>query len=106
MRNLTERHLPAFPVFPALRASTLGLLAAALIAVPAMAQAQSSKQTPSQTDKVIDNVKSVEIHESDLELAEYDMGQQVEKLQGDAKRDALVGYLADVIIMSKAAEAK
>ena len=106
MRNLTERHLPAFPVFPALRASTLGLLAAALIAVPAMAQAQSSKPTPAQPDKVIAKVQGVEIHESDLAMAEEDMGQQVEKLQGDAKRDALVGYLADVIIMSKAAEAK
>src|ERR1043166_4694050 len=39
-------------------------------------------------------------------MADEDMGQQAEKLEGDAKRDALVGYLADVIIMSKAAEAK
>src|SRR5262249_32974607 len=43
---------------------------------------------------------------SDLSMAEEDMGQQADKLQGDAKRDALVGYLADVIMMSKAAEAK
>ena len=106
MRNLTERHLPTSSIFSALRASTLGLLAAAVIAVPAMAQAQSSKPAPGQPDKVIAKVLGVEIHESDLAMAEEDMGQQVEKLQGDAKRDALVGYLADVVIMSKAAEAK
>jgi peptidyl-prolyl cis-trans isomerase C len=34
------------------------------------------------------------------------MGQQVQQLQGDAKRDALVAYLADVILAAKAAEAK
>jgi peptidyl-prolyl cis-trans isomerase C len=106
MRNLTERRLPTFPALPALRASTLGLLAAALIAVPVMAQAPSSKPAPAQPDKVVAKVQGVEIHESDLAMAEDDMGQQVEKLQGDAKRDALVGYLADVIIMSKAADAK
>ncbi|AMN39199.1 PpiC-type peptidyl-prolyl cis-trans isomerase [Rhodoplanes sp. Z2-YC6860] len=106
MRNLTERRLPTFPALPALRASTLGLLAAALIAVPAMAQAPASKPASAQPDKVIAKVQGVEIRESDLAMAEEDMGQQVEKLQGDAKRDALVGYLADVIIMSKAADAK
>ena len=87
MRNLTERRLPTFPALPALRTSTLGLLAAALIAVPAMAQ--SSKPTPAQPDKVVAKVQGVEIRESDLAMAEEDMGQQVDKLQGDAKRDAL-----------------
>ncbi|WP_068030541.1 peptidylprolyl isomerase [Rhodoplanes sp. Z2-YC6860] len=71
-----------------------------------MAQAPASKPASAQPDKVIAKVQGVEIRESDLAMAEEDMGQQVEKLQGDAKRDALVGYLADVIIMSKAADAK
>jgi peptidyl-prolyl cis-trans isomerase C len=71
-----------------------------------MAQAQKPAPAAAQPDKVIAKVQGVEIHESDLAMAEEDMGQQAAQLQGDAKRDALVGYLADVIIMSKAAEAK
>jgi len=90
-----------------LRACTLGLLAATLLAVPAMAQAPKPAQpAAAQPDKVIAKVQGVEIRESDLAMAEEDMGQQAAQLQGDAKRDALVGYLADVVIMSKAAEAK
>ncbi len=88
---------------PALRTCTLGLLVITLLAAPpavALAQAQA------QADKVIAKVSGVEIRESDLAMAEEDMGQQTQQLQGDAKRDALVGYLADVIIVSKAAEAK
>ena len=85
-----------------LRLSAFALLAAVLVsgspAAPAQAQAQS--------DKVVAKVAGVEIRESDLAMAEEDMGQQVQQLEGAAKRDALVGYLADVIIMSKAADAK
>jgi peptidyl-prolyl cis-trans isomerase C len=39
-------------------------------------------------------------------MAEEDMGQQVQQLEGAAKRDALVAYVADVILAAKAAEAK
>jgi peptidyl-prolyl cis-trans isomerase C len=106
MRKHIELRSPASPARTALRACTLGLLAAALLAVPAMAQAQKPAPAAAQPDKVIAKVQGVEIHESDLAMAEEDMGQQAAQLQGDAKRDALVGYVADVIIMSKAAEAK
>jgi peptidyl-prolyl cis-trans isomerase C len=99
-----RRHRSVSFAFSALLACTLtcalGLLTVTLLAVPeAAAQA-------AQPDKVIAKVQGVEIRESDLAMAEEDMGQQAQTLQGDAKRDALVGYLADVIIVSKAAEAK
>jgi len=91
-------------VFSALLACTLicalGLFAVTLLAAP-KAAAQAA-----QPDKVIAKVQGVEIRESDLAMAEEDMGQQAQQLQGDAKRDALVSYLADVIIVAKAAEAK
>jgi peptidyl-prolyl cis-trans isomerase C len=103
MSKQIERHPYTLSARPALRACTLGLLAMALV-VPGVALAQANK--PAQPDKLIAKVSGVEIRESDLAMAEEDMGQQAEKLEGDAKRDALVGYLADVIIMSKAAEAK
>ena len=86
----------------ALRASAFGLFAAMLVSAwigaPAQAQAQS--------DKVVAKVAGVEIRESDLTMAEEDMGQQVQQLEGAAKRDALVAYVADVILAAKAAEAK
>ena len=85
-----------------LRATAFGLIAAALLVVlpPAPARAQS--------DPVIAKVNGVEIHESDLTMAEEDVGQnqQVQALAGDAKRDYLVSYLADVILAAKAAEGK
>jgi peptidyl-prolyl cis-trans isomerase C len=106
MRKHIELRSPASPARSLLRACTLGLLAATLLAMPAMAQAQKPAPAAAQPDKVIAKVQGVEIRESDLAMAEEDMGQQAAQLQGDAKREALVGYLADVIIMSKAAEAK
>jgi peptidyl-prolyl cis-trans isomerase C len=99
MTQHIERRGSGASALPALCACALGLLAITLMAVPpAAAQAQP--------DKVVAKVSGVEIRESDLAMAEEDMRQQTQQLQGEAKRDALVGYLADVIIVSKAAEAK
>jgi len=96
-KPIQRRHRPSVSsVFSA-------LLALALLALP---QAATRALAQAQPDKVIAKVQGVEIRESDLAMAEEDMGQQAQQLQGDAKRDALVGYLADVIIVSKAAEAK
>jgi len=101
-----RHHQPGSSVFSPLLAGVsgiLGLLAVTLLAVP---EAATQARAQAQPDKVIAKVSGVEIRESDLAMAEEDMGQQAQQLQGDAKRDALVGYLADVIIVSKAAEAK
>jgi peptidyl-prolyl cis-trans isomerase C len=92
----------------ALRASAFGLLAAMLVSawIGASAQVQAQAQAQAQSDKVVAKVAGVEIRESDLAMAEEDMGQQVQQLEGAAKRDALVAYVADVILAAKAAEAK
>ena len=84
---------------PALRTGALALLAVALILLPA-GSARSVE------DPVIAKIQGVEIHESDLTMAEEDMGQAGPNLTGDAKRDYLLTYLGDVILASKAAEAK
>jgi peptidyl-prolyl cis-trans isomerase C len=92
----------------ALRASAFACLAAMLVAalVAAWPVAQAQAQAQAQSDKVVAKVAGVEIRESDLAMAEEDMGQQVQQLEGAAKRDALVAYVADVIIAAKAAETK
>ena len=84
----------------ALRLAALGTVTAALLAILPAGPSWSAD------DPVIAKVQGVEIHESDLAMAEEDMGQQAQQLTGDAKRDYLVQYLADVIVAAKAAEAK
>ena len=84
----------------ALRASVL-IAAALFVALPA-GPAQS------QSDPVVAKVNGVEVRESDLVMAEEDVGQnpQLQALTGDARRDYLVSYMADVILAAKAAEGK
>ena len=90
------------PVLTTLRASALGLIAAAVLAAlpPAPAWAQN--------DPVIAKVNGVEVRQSDLTMAEEDVGQnpQLQALTGDARRDYLLNYLSDVILAAKAAEDK
>ena len=92
----------------ALRASAFGLVAATLVSagIVAPARVHAQAQAQAQSDKVVAKVAGVEIRESDLAMAEEDMGQQVQQLEGAAKRDALVAYVADVILAAKAAESK
>ena len=56
-------------------------------------------------DPLIAKVNGVEIHQSDLDVAETEAG-QIPPMPPDAKRDYLVQFMADVILVAKAAEAK
>jgi len=86
----------------ALRASALALIAATLVAALPAGPAWS------QSDPVVAKVNGVEIHESDLAMAEEDVGQnpQLQAMSPEARRDYMVSYLADVILAAKAAEGK
>jgi peptidyl-prolyl cis-trans isomerase C len=86
-------------VLPALRASMLGLVATVLLTVSPSGPARAA-------DAVVAKVQGVEIRESDLTMAEDDIGQAAQQMTGDAKRDYLIAYLGDVILAAKAAEAK
>jgi peptidyl-prolyl cis-trans isomerase C len=73
--------------------------AAAIVAVSAFA---TFAQAP---DPVVARVNGVEIHQSDLAMAEEDIGQNLPQHGGeDAKRDYLVSYLSDMILLAQAAE--
>jgi peptidyl-prolyl cis-trans isomerase C len=89
------------PGLPVLRAAAFALFAGALLALPLNA-------ARAQSDPVVAKVNGTEIHESDLAMAEEDVGQspQAQQLTGDARRDYLISYLADVIVIGKTAEAK
>ena len=61
---------------------------------------------PSASDPVIAKVNGTEIHQSDLALAEEDLGRDIPPGDEQAKRDYLVNYLTDLILIAKAAEAQ
>jgi peptidyl-prolyl cis-trans isomerase C len=84
-----------FGWLPALTAAAMFALAAPLAG---SAQAQS--------DPVVARVNGTEIKESDLKAAEADIGAQLPPMAPDAKKDYLTTYVADMILVSKAAEAK
>ena len=74
------------------------LATAATIAASALA---ARAQAP---DPVVAKVNGIEIHQSDLTLAEEDVGQNLPQGGPDAKRDYLVSYLSDMILLAQAAE--
>lgn len=78
----------------------------ALAAVAAVALASLSLPTQAQNDPVVAKVNGVEIKESDLKAAEEDIGSQLPPMAPEAKKDYLTTYVADMILVSKAAEAK
>jgi len=56
-------------------------------------------------DPLIATVNGTEIHQSDLAVAEEEAG-QLPPMSPDAKKDYLVQFMADMILVSKSAEAK
>jgi peptidyl-prolyl cis-trans isomerase C len=59
-----------------------------------------------QDDPVVAKVNGTDIRQSDLAAAEEDIGQNLPPMQADAKRDYLVTYVMDMLILAKAAEDK
>ena len=84
-----------------IRSSSYALVLAAAIAVSSPLSAPAQNQ-----DVVLARVDGIEIRQSALALAEADIGQSLPPSTPEARRDALISYLIDVAILSKAAEAK
>jgi len=74
---------------------------AAVMATIAVASAQAPASDP-----VVARVNGVEIRQSDLNLAEEDIGREMPANDEAGKRDYLVNYLTDMLLIAKAAEAK
>jgi len=82
---------------PLVRAFGALALAALLAAPAAVATAQNS-------DPVLARVNGVDIRESDLAVAEEEIGTNMPQMAPDQRREYLITYLADVIILAQAAE--
>jgi peptidyl-prolyl cis-trans isomerase C len=94
---------------PHRRPITLAALAAVLLVVPVVSGcSKSSSDTPaaSGSDSVVARVNGVDIKQSDLALAEEDLGADAQAATPDAKRDQLIAYLADIIMVNQAADKK
>ena len=95
-------NLPFASRRPALRGAVvhrgLACLAAAFLFAAPLARAQD--------DPVVARVNGAEIRQSDLNVAEEEVGNQVAQMAPDAKREYLVSFLADMMLVAKAAEAK
>ena len=66
----------------------------------------SSSSGGSASDPVVARVNGVEIRESDLAMAEEDLGTELQQLPPEHRREQLISYVADVILAAQAAEAR
>jgi len=94
---------------PRQRPIAFATIAALLFVLPAAAgcSKNSSSEAPASTsDPVIARVNGVDIKQSDLALAEEDVGADMQAASPEAKREHLISYLADIIMVTQAADKK
>jgi len=75
-----------------------------LVAALAIAFAVSVPARAQDKDPLLAKVNGVEIRQSDLTLAEEDLGQEAAALPHEAKREQIIRLLADIILVSQEAE--
>ena len=100
--HVLPRSAPRWPI-------AFAALATLLFIVPAASgcSKNSSSETPaSASDPVIARVNGVDITQGDLALAEEDVGSEMQAASPEAKRENLISYLADIIMVTQAAEKK
>ncbi|HXZ23001.1 MAG TPA: peptidylprolyl isomerase [Pseudolabrys sp.] len=78
---------------------------AGFIAILALSAASAGPLFAQDNDPLIAKVNGVEIHQSDLALAEDEAG-QIPPMSPEAKQDYLIQFVADMILVSKTAEDK
>ena len=80
---------------------------ATVAAAPTPATATAPAAAASKSEgPVVAKVNGIEIREGDIKLAEEDIGQQITQVPPESKRDYLVTYVGDMILLTQAAEAK
>ncbi|HEY6254337.1 MAG TPA: peptidylprolyl isomerase [Xanthobacteraceae bacterium] len=109
-------HPPAEPKLGASRPrwTTFAVISLALLALPmaagcskeAASQKQGANAPASASDPTVARVNGVEIRESDLAMAEQDIGQNLQNAPPETQREQLIAYVTDIILVSQAADAK
>jgi peptidyl-prolyl cis-trans isomerase C len=103
---MTPRNLPPRSM-PHRRSSALATLTLLLV-LPIAAACSKSSEAPAASgpDPVVARVNGVDIKQSDLALADEDVGADMQNTSPEAKREHLISYLADIIMVTQAAEKK
>jgi peptidyl-prolyl cis-trans isomerase C len=85
------------PFSPRFAARLVGAVALAALFIAPLARAEDG-------DPVVARANGVDIRQSDLSLAEEDIGSAMPQMGPEQKRDYLITYLSDVIILAQAAD--
>ena len=94
------------------RTAVSTVAALALLVLPIMTgcgqQSSSTSSSPasSASDPVVARVNGMDIRESDLAMAEDDLGAEIQQIPPEQRRDQLISYVADVMLAAQAAEAR
>ena len=59
-----------------------------------------------QDDPVVARVNGADVRQSDLAMAEEDLGNNIPQMTPEAKREYLITFMGDMLLVAKAAEAK
>jgi peptidyl-prolyl cis-trans isomerase C len=98
------------PAAPPRRTAVSIVAALAVLVLPMMAacskQSSSSSFEDAATGAVVARVNGLDIRESHLALAEDDLGAELQQLPPDTRREHLISYIADVLLISRAAEGR
>ena len=74
------------------------------LAIAAFLSAPITALRAQDSDPVVARANGVDIHESDLAYAEEEVGGNMPTMPPEQKREYLINYLADVVVLSQAAE--
>jgi peptidyl-prolyl cis-trans isomerase C len=77
-----------------------------LLLVAAVTSVMAGSACAQNTDPVVARVNGAEIRSSDLAIAEEEVGSNLPAMTPEGKRDYLVAYLSDMMLVAKAAEDK
>ncbi len=93
---------------PRRRSIAFAAVAALLLFLPIAGCSKNSSSEPSASgsDPVVARVNGVDIKQSDLALAEEDLGADTQAASPEAKREHLISYLADIIMVTQSADKK
>ena len=105
---MTPFDLP-IPAMPRRSSGAIALTACILLLVSGLggcSKNSSSEVSANAADAVVARVNGVDIKQSDLALAEEDVGADIQAASPEAKREHLIAYLADIIMVTQAADKK
>jgi peptidyl-prolyl cis-trans isomerase C len=97
------------------RTAVSTVAALALLILPVVTGCGQQSSTPSSSssssggsasDPVIAKVNGMDIRESDLAMAEEDLGPELQQLPPDHRREQIINYVADVMLAAQAAEGR